>query len=86
MTILYIYYPLLMDTGTVVLSSWLLLWASSTFRQQLIKDFAIIRKTNFQNIRVGSLEGPRNNNHRAVGGGAYHQYISSVQQLPTIST
>ncbi|KAI3416449.1 hypothetical protein GPALN_005984 [Globodera pallida] len=80
------YFPLIMDTGTVVLSSWLLLWASSTFRQQLTKDFTIIRKTNIQNIRVGALEGPRNNNHRAVGGGTYHQYISSVQQLPTIST
>uniref|UniRef100_A0A914HRN6 Serpentine receptor class gamma n=1 Tax=Globodera rostochiensis TaxID=31243 RepID=A0A914HRN6_GLORO len=45
------YFPLIMDTGTVLLSSWLLLWASGTFRQQLIKDFAIIRKTNIQNNR-----------------------------------
>ncbi|KAI3420880.1 hypothetical protein GPALN_014502 [Globodera pallida] len=80
------YYPLIMDTGTVVLSSWLLLWASGIFRKQLIKDFSIIRKTNIQNIRIGPMEGPQNNNHRAVGGGAYHPYISSVQQLPTIST
>ncbi|KAI3416450.1 hypothetical protein GPALN_005985 [Globodera pallida] len=60
------YYPLIMDTGTVVLSSWLLLWASGTFRQQLIKDFAIIRKINFQNIRGLAMEGPRNNNHLTV--------------------
>uniref|UniRef100_A0A914H453 Serpentine receptor class gamma n=1 Tax=Globodera rostochiensis TaxID=31243 RepID=A0A914H453_GLORO len=86
MTILYIYYPLLMDTGTVVLSSWLLLWASSKFRQQLINDFGIIRKTNIQNNRVGPMEGHRNNNLQAVGGAVGHQYISSVQQLPTVST
>ncbi|KAI3416444.1 hypothetical protein GPALN_005979 [Globodera pallida] len=79
------YYPLIMDTGTVLLSSWLLLWASGTFRQQLIKDFAIIRKTNIQNIRVGPIEVPRNNNYLTVGGAVGHQYISSVQQLPTIS-
>uniref|UniRef100_A0A914HQ71 Serpentine receptor class gamma n=1 Tax=Globodera rostochiensis TaxID=31243 RepID=A0A914HQ71_GLORO len=84
--ILYIYYPLLMDTGTVVLSSWLLLWASSIFRQQLIKDFTIIR---IRNIRVGPMEGPQNNDHRAVEGAVGHQLqnriCSSVQQLPTIS-
>ncbi|KAI3420885.1 hypothetical protein GPALN_014507 [Globodera pallida] len=74
------YYPLILDTGTVVLSSWLLLWASSTFRQQLTKDLTIIR---ISNNRVGTIEG---HNHRAFGGAAYHQYISSVQQLPTIST
>ncbi|KAI3416451.1 hypothetical protein GPALN_014514 [Globodera pallida] len=79
------YYPLIMDTGTVLLSSWLLLWASGTFREQLIKDFAIIRKTNIQNIRVGPIEVPRNNNYLTVGGAVGHQYISSVQQLPTIS-
>uniref|UniRef100_A0A914HR16 Serpentine receptor class gamma n=1 Tax=Globodera rostochiensis TaxID=31243 RepID=A0A914HR16_GLORO len=48
----YIYYPLVMDT---VLPSWLLLWASGTFRQQLIKDFLIICKTNIQNIRFEDL-------------------------------
>ncbi|KAI3416439.1 hypothetical protein GPALN_005974 [Globodera pallida] len=74
---------------TVMLSSWLLLWASSTFRQQLIKDFSIIRKTNIQNNRVGPMDGPRNNNHRPVGGAVGHQlqtrFSSSVQQLPTVS-
>uniref|UniRef100_A0A914H5D8 Serpentine receptor class gamma n=1 Tax=Globodera rostochiensis TaxID=31243 RepID=A0A914H5D8_GLORO len=89
MTILYIYYPLLMDTGTVVLSSWLLLWASSKFRQQLIKDFAIIRKTNIQNNRVGPMEGHRNNNLQAVGGAVGHQlqnrFNSAVRQLSSIS-
>ncbi|KAI3416463.1 hypothetical protein GPALN_005998 [Globodera pallida] len=65
-----VYYPLVMDTGTVVLSSWLLLWASGTFRQQLIKDFSIIR---IRNIRVGTMEGPQNNNHRPVGGTVGHQ-------------
>ncbi|KAI3420882.1 hypothetical protein GPALN_014504 [Globodera pallida] len=69
---------------TVMLSSWLLLWASSTFRQQLIKDFSIIRKTNIQNNRVGPMDGPRNNNHRPVGGAVGHQlqtrFSSSVQQ------
>ncbi|KAI3416459.1 hypothetical protein GPALN_005994 [Globodera pallida] len=84
-----VYYPLVMDTGTVVLSSWLLLWASGTFRQQLIKDFSIIRVTNRSNIRVDALEGPQNNNHRPVGGAVGHQlqnrFSSSVQQLPTIS-
>uniref|UniRef100_A0A914HKN5 Serpentine receptor class gamma n=1 Tax=Globodera rostochiensis TaxID=31243 RepID=A0A914HKN5_GLORO len=87
--ILYIYYPLIMDIGTVVLSSWLLLWASGTFRQQLIKDFAIIRITNIQNVRVHAIAGPRNNNHRPVGGAVGHQLqnriYSSVQQLPAIS-
>uniref|UniRef100_A0A914HR12 Serpentine receptor class gamma n=1 Tax=Globodera rostochiensis TaxID=31243 RepID=A0A914HR12_GLORO len=84
----YIYYPLIMDTGTVVLSSWFLLWASSTLRQQLIKDFSIIRKTNIQNNRLVAMEGPRNNNHRPVGGSVGHlqtRFSSSVQQLPTIS-
>uniref|UniRef100_A0A914HGQ9 Serpentine receptor class gamma n=1 Tax=Globodera rostochiensis TaxID=31243 RepID=A0A914HGQ9_GLORO len=88
---LIVYYPLIMDTGTVVLSSWLLLWASGTFRQQLIKDFAIIRITNIQNIRVHAIAGPRNNNHRPVGGAVRHQlqtrFSSSVQQqLPAILT
>uniref|UniRef100_A0A914H7F3 Serpentine receptor class gamma n=1 Tax=Globodera rostochiensis TaxID=31243 RepID=A0A914H7F3_GLORO len=86
-----IYYPLVMDTGTVVLSSWLLLWASGTFRQQLIRDFGIIRKTtNIPNIRVDAIEGLRSNTRWAVGGGAVgHQLqsriYSSVQQLPAIS-
>ncbi|KAI3407806.1 hypothetical protein GPALN_014144 [Globodera pallida] len=44
-------YPLIMDIGTVVLSSCLLLWASGTFRQQLIKDLAIIRFTDRAHIR-----------------------------------
>ncbi|KAI3420889.1 hypothetical protein GPALN_014511 [Globodera pallida] len=79
------YYPLIMDTGTVMLSSWLLLWASGTFRKQLIKDFPIIRIRNIQNNRIDAIEGPRNNNHRAVGGAIGHQYISSGQQVPTIS-
>ncbi|KAI3408806.1 hypothetical protein GPALN_007407 [Globodera pallida] len=56
---LYVYYPVVIDTGTVVLSSCLLLWASDTFRQQLIKDFGIIRKTNIQNISVSAQEGHR---------------------------
>ncbi|KAI3407842.1 hypothetical protein GPALN_013471 [Globodera pallida] len=80
------YYPLIMDTGTVVLSSWLLLWASSTFRQQLIRDFSSIC---IRNIRVGTIEGPRNNNYRTVGGTVGHQLqnriCSCVQQLPTVS-
>uniref|UniRef100_A0A914HQD9 Secreted protein n=1 Tax=Globodera rostochiensis TaxID=31243 RepID=A0A914HQD9_GLORO len=75
-----------MDTGTVVLSSWLLLWASSTFRQQLSKDSLIIR---IRNIRVGAMEEPQNNDHRAIGGAVGHQLHnrigSSVQQLPAIS-
>uniref|UniRef100_A0A914HR25 Serpentine receptor class gamma n=1 Tax=Globodera rostochiensis TaxID=31243 RepID=A0A914HR25_GLORO len=85
---IFVYYPMMLDTGTVVLSSWLLLWASGTFRQQLIKDFSIIRKTNIQIIRVGPMEGPRNNNHRAVGVSIGHfqtRFSSYVQQLPTIS-
>ncbi|KAI3417591.1 hypothetical protein GPALN_013312 [Globodera pallida] len=85
-TFLYINYPLVMDTGTVVLSSWLLLWASGTFRQQLIKDFAIIR---IRNIRVGPMEGPQNNNHRAVGVAVGYQLQNrncrSAQQLPAIT-
>uniref|UniRef100_A0A183BZ49 Serpentine receptor class gamma n=1 Tax=Globodera pallida TaxID=36090 RepID=A0A183BZ49_GLOPA len=84
-----VYYPLVMDTGTVVLSSWLLLWASGTFRQQMIKDFSIIRVTNRSNNRVNAMEGPQNNNHRPVGGAVGHQLqnriCSSGQQLPTIS-
>ncbi|KAI3420875.1 hypothetical protein GPALN_014496 [Globodera pallida] len=81
---LYIYYLLHMDIGTVVLSSWLLLWASSTIRQQLINDFTIFCKTNIQNNRVDALEGPRNNNHRAVGGAVGHQlqnrFCSSINR------
>ncbi|KAI3416418.1 hypothetical protein GPALN_005950 [Globodera pallida] len=81
MAVIVIYYPLVMDTGTVVLSSWLLLWASSTIRQQLIKDFRI------RNICVDAMEGPQNNNHRAVRGAVVgHQlHTTSVQQLPTVS-
>uniref|UniRef100_A0A914H463 Serpentine receptor class gamma n=1 Tax=Globodera rostochiensis TaxID=31243 RepID=A0A914H463_GLORO len=45
-TMLYVYYTLIMDIGTVLLSSCLLLWASGTFRQQLLKDFGIIRINN----------------------------------------
>ncbi|KAI3416476.1 hypothetical protein GPALN_006016 [Globodera pallida] len=79
-TMLYIYYTLIMDTGTVVLSSCLLLWASGTFRQQLLKDFGI-RINNVQNIRVDAQEGPRNNNHWAMN--VSHQlHTSSVQQIP----
>uniref|UniRef100_A0A914HQH8 Serpentine receptor class gamma n=1 Tax=Globodera rostochiensis TaxID=31243 RepID=A0A914HQH8_GLORO len=88
-SLLYIYYPLIMDTGTVVLSSWLLLWASGTFRQQLIKDFTIIRKINIQNNRVDAMEGPRNNTHLTIGGAVGHQLHNrmcrSAQQLPAIS-
>uniref|UniRef100_A0A914HR40 Serpentine receptor class gamma n=1 Tax=Globodera rostochiensis TaxID=31243 RepID=A0A914HR40_GLORO len=88
-TYLNIYYPLVMDTGTVVLSSWLLLWACSTFRQQLINDFSIIRKTNIQNIRVDAIEWRRNNNHLTVRGAVGHQLQNrmcrSAQQLPAIS-
>uniref|UniRef100_A0A914HAV3 Serpentine receptor class gamma n=1 Tax=Globodera rostochiensis TaxID=31243 RepID=A0A914HAV3_GLORO len=72
---IFIYYPVVMDTGTVVLSSWLLLWASGTFRQQLIKDFAIIR---IRNIRVGAMEVPQNNNHRPVGGAVGHQLHNRI--------
>nr|CAD2166941.1 unnamed protein product [Meloidogyne enterolobii] len=32
-------YPWVMDTSTIVLSSWSLLWASSTFRHELIKFY-----------------------------------------------
>ncbi|KAI3421826.1 hypothetical protein GPALN_012370 [Globodera pallida] len=82
MAMLFVYYSLVMDTGTVVLSSWLLLWASGTFRQQLIKDFSIIRFTNRANIRVGAVQG----HHRAVGPAIGYQFQnSSVNQLPTVS-
>uniref|UniRef100_A0A914HTF8 Serpentine receptor class gamma n=1 Tax=Globodera rostochiensis TaxID=31243 RepID=A0A914HTF8_GLORO len=60
MVVVLVYYPLVMDTGTVVLSSWLLLWASGNFRQQLAKDFGIIRINKAQTIRVGAQEGARN--------------------------
>ncbi|KAI3416416.1 hypothetical protein GPALN_005948 [Globodera pallida] len=66
---------------TVMLSSCLLLWASSTFRQQLIKDFTIIRITN---NRVDAMEGPQNNNHRAFGGAVGDQ-LQNRMQLPAIS-
>uniref|UniRef100_A0A914H9G1 Serpentine receptor class gamma n=1 Tax=Globodera rostochiensis TaxID=31243 RepID=A0A914H9G1_GLORO len=75
--------------NTVVLSSWLLLWASGTFRQQLIKDFGIIRFINRANIRVGAVQGP----HRAVGPAIGHQLqnrnnqqFSSVVGLRTLET
>ncbi|KAI3416458.1 hypothetical protein GPALN_014521 [Globodera pallida] len=83
MVVTLIYYPLVMDTGTVVLSSWLLLWASGTFRQQLLKDFGIIRINNVQTIRVNARDTARNNNHWATN--VSHQHTSSVQQMPTIS-
>uniref|UniRef100_A0A914HST0 Serpentine receptor class gamma n=1 Tax=Globodera rostochiensis TaxID=31243 RepID=A0A914HST0_GLORO len=85
MAMFFVYFPLVMDAGTVVLSSWLLLWASGAIRQQLIKDFTIIRKTNIQNNRVGPMDGLRNNNHRPVGGAVGQQFQSSVGQLPTVS-
>uniref|UniRef100_A0A914H2U0 Serpentine receptor class gamma n=1 Tax=Globodera rostochiensis TaxID=31243 RepID=A0A914H2U0_GLORO len=40
---MYAHYPWVMDTGSVVLSSWLLLWAGDSFRQQLMKDYRIAR-------------------------------------------
>uniref|UniRef100_A0A914HRT3 Serpentine receptor class gamma n=1 Tax=Globodera rostochiensis TaxID=31243 RepID=A0A914HRT3_GLORO len=76
--VLYVYNPLIIDTGTVMLSSCLLLWASSTFRQQLIKDFSI------RNNRVAAMEGPQNNNVQAVGGAVGHQLQNRIQ-LPAIS-
>uniref|UniRef100_A0A183BJ93 Transmembrane protein n=1 Tax=Globodera pallida TaxID=36090 RepID=A0A183BJ93_GLOPA len=78
-----VYYPVFMDTGTVVLSSWFLLWASGTFRQQLLKDLGIIGINNVQNIRVDAQEGPRNNNlwARKVS----HQLHTNSVQMPTIS-
>uniref|UniRef100_A0A183CDZ1 Secreted protein n=1 Tax=Globodera pallida TaxID=36090 RepID=A0A183CDZ1_GLOPA len=72
----YVYYPVVTDTVTVMLSSFFLLWASGTFRQQLLKDFALIRLNNVQNVRVAAREGPRNN----------HQFhTSSIQQMPANS-
>ncbi|KAI3420003.1 hypothetical protein GPALN_003342 [Globodera pallida] len=93
MGIIFVYYPVVMDTGTVVLSSWLLLWASGTFRQQLFNDFGIIRLTNRANIRVGAVQGHqlqnRNNNWLTVGRTIGHplqtSFNSSVQQLPPVS-
>ncbi|KAI3420002.1 hypothetical protein GPALN_003341 [Globodera pallida] len=93
MGIIFVYYPVVMDTGTVVLSSWLLLWASGTFRQQLFNDFGIIRFTNRANIRVGAVQGHqlqnRNNNWLTVGRTIGHplqtSFNSSVQQLPPVS-
>ncbi|KAF7639023.1 Serpentine receptor class gamma [Meloidogyne graminicola] len=41
-------YPWVMDTSTVVLSSWSLLWASNSFRQELIK-FYLPKKMQFSN-------------------------------------
>ncbi|KAI3408168.1 hypothetical protein GPALN_012016 [Globodera pallida] len=77
-----VYYPVIIDTGTIVLSSWLLLWTSGTLRRQLLKDFGIIRINNVQNIRVDAQEGPRNNNHWAIK--VNHQlHTSSVQQIPS---
>ncbi|KAI3419189.1 hypothetical protein GPALN_006941 [Globodera pallida] len=36
---MYAHYPWVMDTGSVVIPSWLLLWAGESFRQQLLKDY-----------------------------------------------
>uniref|UniRef100_A0A914H8Y6 Serpentine receptor class gamma n=1 Tax=Globodera rostochiensis TaxID=31243 RepID=A0A914H8Y6_GLORO len=77
-TMLIVYYPLITDIGTVVISSWLLLWASGTFRQQLIKNFVIIRFTDRANIRVVKIEGPQNNNDRAFGGAVGHQLQNRI--------
>uniref|UniRef100_A0A1I8BAH3 Serpentine receptor class gamma n=1 Tax=Meloidogyne hapla TaxID=6305 RepID=A0A1I8BAH3_MELHA len=35
----YTQYPWTMDVGSVVMPSWLLFWASDTFRQQILKDY-----------------------------------------------
>ena len=35
----YTQYPWTMDVGSVVMPSWLLFWASDTFRQKILKDF-----------------------------------------------
>uniref|UniRef100_A0A914I286 Serpentine receptor class gamma n=1 Tax=Globodera rostochiensis TaxID=31243 RepID=A0A914I286_GLORO len=40
---MYAHYPWVLDTGCVVISSWLLLWAGASFRQQLLKDYRIPR-------------------------------------------
>uniref|UniRef100_A0A183CI16 Serpentine receptor class gamma n=1 Tax=Globodera pallida TaxID=36090 RepID=A0A183CI16_GLOPA len=61
-----VYNPLIMDTGTVMLSSCLLLWASGTFRQKLLKDFGIIRISNVQSVRVDAQDGHRNNHFWAM--------------------
>ncbi|KAL3080597.1 hypothetical protein niasHT_036543 [Heterodera trifolii] len=37
------HYPWVVDTGSVVLSSWLLLWASDSFRGKLLLDYRIPR-------------------------------------------
>uniref|UniRef100_A0A183BID7 Secreted protein n=1 Tax=Globodera pallida TaxID=36090 RepID=A0A183BID7_GLOPA len=71
----YVYYSPIMDTFTVMLSSFFLLWASGNFRQQLLKDFALIRLNNVQNVRVAAREGPRN---------SYQFHTSSIQQIPAI--
>uniref|UniRef100_A0A914H753 Serpentine receptor class gamma n=1 Tax=Globodera rostochiensis TaxID=31243 RepID=A0A914H753_GLORO len=69
----YVYYSPIMDTTTVMFSSFFLLWASSPFRQQLLKDFALIRRNN----RVAAQEGPPRNNHQFQ--------TSSLQRMPAIS-
>ncbi|KAL3109496.1 hypothetical protein niasHT_016119 [Heterodera trifolii] len=57
---LYTHYPWVLDTGSVVLSSWLLLWAGDSFRGQLLRDYRIpqIRFEIRANNRVASVKRP----------------------------
>uniref|UniRef100_A0A914HA63 Serpentine receptor class gamma n=1 Tax=Globodera rostochiensis TaxID=31243 RepID=A0A914HA63_GLORO len=61
---MYAHYPWVLDTGCVVISSWLLLWAGDSFRQQLMKDYRIprIRCESRANNRVDSINVSNTNN------------------------
>uniref|UniRef100_A0A914HKW4 Serpentine receptor class gamma n=1 Tax=Globodera rostochiensis TaxID=31243 RepID=A0A914HKW4_GLORO len=73
------HYPWVFDTCSVASSSWLLLWAGDSFRQQLFKDYRIsrIRCKTRANNRVDTIKVSNKNNCWADG-------VANAQQKNTI--
>ncbi|KAL3111408.1 hypothetical protein niasHT_017635 [Heterodera trifolii] len=82
------HYPWVVDTGSVVLSSWLLLWASDSFRGQLLLDYRIPRirfGTRATNC-VASVNGPNEqNNPLFLHQGGNFLYTFTKLELDTIN-
>ncbi|KAI3411166.1 hypothetical protein GPALN_003249 [Globodera pallida] len=76
---MYAHYPWVLDTGSVVISSWLLLWAGDSFRQQLMKDYCIapIRCETRANNRVETIKVSNTNN-------CWADRVANAQQKNTI--
>jgi hypothetical protein len=54
---IYTQYPWTMDLGSVVMPSWLLFWASDSFRAKIMDDFVPTRswKGIFKNLKVSPI-------------------------------